>query len=439
MSTTLFVNLRWFRRSMLLAMACAVQITWAQEPLSLPQAQSLAVGRALQLTAQNAVISATREMAVAAGQLPDPVLKFGVENLPITGPDTFNFTRDFMTMRRIGIAQDFPREEKRKLKTERLEHDSERLVAQRRTTLAAVQRDTALAWLDRHYALAMRGLLVQQQQETALQAQAAETAFRSGRGSQADVFVARAALGLLADRMSQIDRQSRSAALQLERWIGPAAARLPAGVPPWQSSVLAAELFPEAPHGHPDSPFDRHLQSHPQVAALAAQLQAAQVDSSLAEANKSADWSVEASFSQRGPDFSNMISLVFSVPIQWDRAKRQDRELAAKVAMVAEAQALYDDMLRSRETELRTLHNDWQNGKERVAHYVAQLLPLARLRSEAALAVYRSAKGDLASVLAARRDEIEVRLQAIAVEAETARLWAQLEFSVPDPTVEAQQ
>lgn len=435
MAIILCVNLQWFHRLTLLATACAAQLALAQEPLSLQDAQRVAMGRALQLTAQNAVISATQEMAVAAGQLPDPVLKLGVENLPITGPDTFNFTRDFMTMRRIGIAQEFPREEKRKLKSERLERDSERLTAQRRVTVAAVQRDTALAWVDRHYAQAMRALLVQQQQETALQVQAAETAFGTGRGSQADVITARAALALLADRMGLVDRQIRTAALQLSRWIGPAAERSPAGQPPWQTSVLAQAIFP---HGA-DSPLADPIKDHPQLAVLAAQLNAAQVDASLSEANKTADWSVEASFSQRGPEFSNMISLVFSVPIQWDRAKRQDRELAAKLALVAEAQALYDDMLRSHEAELRILHNDWQNGKERVARYATQLLPLASQRSEAALAVYRSGKGDLASVLAARRDEIEVRMQAISVEMEAARLWAQLEFLVPDPAAEARQ
>ena len=422
------------------AVAAAVLVivtpaTWPQEPLGLPEAQRLAVGRALQLTAQNAAISATREMAVAAGQLPDPVLKFGVENLPITGPDTFNFTRDFMTMRRIGIAQEFPREEKRKLKSERLERDSDRLTAQRRVTVAAVQRDTALAWVDRYYAYAMRTLLVQQQQETALQVQAAETAFGTGRGSQADVFAARAALALLADRVGVVDRQIRSAALQLSRWIGRDAERSPAGGLPWQTSAMAKAIFP---HGA-DNPLADHIKDLPQLAVLAAQLNAAQVDASLSEANKAADWSLEVSFSQRGPEFSNMVSLVFSVPIQWDRAKRQDRELAAKLALVAEAQALYEDMLRSHEVELRILHNDWQNGKERVARYAAQLLPLASQRSEAALAVYRSGKGDLAAVLTARRDEIEVRMQAISVEMEAARLWAQLEFLVPDPAAEARQ
>lgn len=82
---------------------------WAAEPLTLPESQALAVARSQQLAASNASIAASREMAVAAGQLPDPVLKLGVDNMPINGPDRLSLSRDFMTMRRIGLSQELPR------------------------------------------------------------------------------------------------------------------------------------------------------------------------------------------------------------------------------------------------------------------------------------------------------------------------------------------
>jgi hypothetical protein len=52
-------------------------------------------------------------MAAAAGQLPDPVLKLGLNNLPIDGPDRYSVTRDFMTMRSVGVMQELTRAEKR--------------------------------------------------------------------------------------------------------------------------------------------------------------------------------------------------------------------------------------------------------------------------------------------------------------------------------------
>ena len=392
----------------------------AAEPLTLAEAQLIAVDRSQQLIAQGAVTRAAREMAVLAGQLPDPVLKLGVDNLPVTGPDKFSVTRDFMTMRRIGLSQEITRSDKRQLKTERFERDADRAQAQRQLVFAGLQRDTALAWLEVYYTQAMRILVRQQLEETRLQGQGADIAFRSGRGSQADIFAARAALVMQEDRLSQIDRQSRSAGLMLARWVGVDATRPLAGQPAWQTSAIGDTLSVE------------HLKRHPQLAVMAAQLEAAETDARLAQANTKSDWTLEAAYQQRGPSFSNMVSFGVSIPLQLDQKNRQNREVGAKLALVEEARANYEDMLRAHEAEVRGLINDWQNGKERVARYTTQLLPIASQRTQAALTAYRVGKSDLASALTARRDEIDTRTQALTLELETARLWAQLNYLAPD-------
>lgn len=105
-----------------------------------------------------------------------------------------------MTQRRIGLMQEIPRAEKRQLRAQRFEHDAQRAQAQRQLMLANVQRDTALAWLERYYAQVTRELVKQQIEEARLQVQAADTAFRTGRGSQADMFAARAAVIALENR-----------------------------------------------------------------------------------------------------------------------------------------------------------------------------------------------------------------------------------------------
>lgn len=394
--------------------------SWANPPLTLTEAVATAVDRSQQIAAQDAVITSAREQAVSAAQLPDPILKLGVDNLPVNGEDRFSLTNDFMTMRRIGVMQEIPRAEKRQLRAERFERDAQRAQAERQMALAAVQRNTATAWLDRYYTQAMQVLLQRQLEETRLQVQAAETAFGAGRGSQADVFAARAALILLEDRLSQTDRQARGASLMLARWVGTAAERMPSGPPPWQSTPLESALSVE------------HLKHHPDMQAVAAQIETAKTEARLAQANKQVDWTVETSYSQRGSAYSNMVSFGVSIPLQIDPKNRQDREVSAKLALVNEAQARFDDMLRGHEAEVRNLLNDWRNGKERVVRFNEQLIPTAQQRTQAAVTSYRSGKGDLAAALSARRDEIDVRMQALTVEQDTARLWAQLNYLVPD-------
>src|SRR3979409_1100457 len=68
----------------------------AENALTLPEAQRLATERSRHLAAQDSAVFASREMAVAAGQLPDPTLKAGIESLPVNGPDAGSLTRDFM-------------------------------------------------------------------------------------------------------------------------------------------------------------------------------------------------------------------------------------------------------------------------------------------------------------------------------------------------------
>lgn len=408
-------------------MVAIASASWATDPLTLIEAQRIAVDRSQQLVAQEALTAAAKEQAVAAGQLPDPVLKLGIDNLPADGADRGSLTRDFMTMRRIGVMQEITRSEKRQLRSERFERDAQRAQALRQLTLANLQRDTALAWLDRYYTQAMRELVQQQLEETRLQIQAADIAFRAGRGSQSDVFAARSAVIQLEDRVSQIGRQSRNASLMLARWVGTTDADRPlSGSPPWQTTSLQIGVSSE------------RIKQHPDLLAISAEIDTVETDARLAQANKQADWSVEASYAQRGPTYSNMISIGVSIPLQWDQKNRQNRELAAKLALVDEARARYEDMLRNHEAEVRGWLNDWQTGKDRVARYRNELIPTARQRTEAALTSYRTGKSDLAGALAARRDELDTHMQTLTLEMETARSWAQLNFLLPEHSMPAQ-
>jgi outer membrane protein TolC len=391
----------------------------AGAPLTLARAQQLAVERSRQLVAQDYAAAASREMAVAAGQLPDPVLSAGIDNLPVNGPDRLSLTSDFMTMRRVGVMQEFTRADKRQSRAERYEREAEKSLAEKSMTVASIQRDTALAWLDRYYAEAMAAVIAEQGQQARLEMQAAEGAYRAGRGSQADLVSARSALAAFDDRTSEIQRRVRNAKTMLARWIGIAAQEPLAGKP----ATDAIRLDQTA--------LDTQLAHHPQIAVLAKQEQIAEAEARLARANRKSDWSAEVMYSQRGPSYSNMVSVGVSIPLQWDRTNRQDRELSARLAMVEQAKAEREEALRAHIAETQAMIDEWQNGRERLARYEYELIPLANERTLAAIAAYRGGKSGLADVLAARRNEIDVRLQALQLQTDFARLWAQLNFLFP--------
>ncbi len=388
--------------------------------LTLGEAQKLAVARSRQLPAQDASVTASREMAVAAGQLPDPVLKLGIDNLPVSGADRLSLTRDFMTMRRVGVMQELTRSDKRIARTERFEREAQKTLAEKTAAIATIERDTALAWLDRYYSEAMAAVIAEQGIQAKLEIQGAEGSYRAGRGTQADVVMARNAVAAFDDRASDAARRVRSATIMLSRWIGETASMPLTGQPAIDRIRLDPLLL------------DVQLAHHPEVAILQRQEELAQAEARVAQASKKTDWTVELAYQQRGPDFSNMASVGVSIPLQWDQKNRQDREVSAKLALVDMARGEREESLRKYVAQTRALIDEWQNGRERIERYERELIPLANDRTQAVIAAYRGGKSSLAEVLAARRNTIDIRLQMLELQAGTARLWAQLNFLMPD-------
>lgn len=416
-------RLRFFLKTSLAALAGSLilvaNVYAAEAPLTLAEAQRRALLRSRQLTAQDFSVAAARDMAVAAGQLPDPVLKVGIDNLPVTGRDRGSLNNDFMTMRRVGLMQELTGSDKRQLRSSRFELEAQKTLAEKSVATAAIERDTALAWLDRYYADAMAAVVAEQGEQAKLEMQSAEGAYRAGRGSQADIFAAQGALAAFDDRTSEIRRRVRNANTMLARWVGNVADLSLAEKP----ATDTVRLDPAT--------LDSALAHHPQIAVLTRQVELAEAEAKLAKANEKADWTVEVGFQQRSAAYSNMVSVGLSVPLQWGRRNRQDRELSARLALVEQAKAEREDMLRAHVAETRSMMDEWQNDRERHARYESELVPLANQRTLAAITAYRGGKASLADVLAARRNVIDIRIQALQLAAETDRLWAQLNFLFP--------
>ena len=391
----------------------------AQATLSLDDALQLAQQRSTQLSAQDSAAAAARELATAAARLPDPTLKAGIDDLPVNGPEAFSLSADFMTMRSIGVMQEFTRADKRQARAARFDRQADVAAAARAVALANLRRDTALAWLERYYVERMLDLLKTQRTEAALQIDAAEAAYRGGRGAPAEVLAARSAVALIDDRIRATELQAATAQTRLLRWVGPDAALALAAPPPL---VLDS---------HPAEHASTLLSRHPHLAWLDRQEAVARADADIARSEQKADWSVELMYSQRGAAYSNMASLNVSIPLQWDAARRQDRQLAARLALADQVRAEREDAQREHLAETQAWLQQWHHNRERLAFYDNTWIPLASERTRAALASYRGGGGALAMVLEARRVEIELRIDRLRLEADNAGWWARIEYLVP--------
>ena len=410
-------NLIW---SFALAAFSLSAVTPTHAALTLAEAQRIARDNAPQLQAQAAAVRAAEAAGISAGELADPKLIVGLDNLPVDGADRFNIGRDFMTMRKIGFMQEFTRSDKLKLRGDRANAEIRKEGAMLALAQVTLQRDVALAWIDRHFADRQLAMLKELAREAELQVSAAQATLAGGKGQATDPFAARLAVAQLADRITDAERMVARSQSQLARWIG-AAAKLPLEPPP---------AFDQLARRHEDLIGGLDILPH---LAMYAPLQAiAEAEVRLAREAKNPDWSLEVAYAQRGPAFPNMLSIGVRIDLPIFQSRRQDPAIVAKTALSEQVRAQTEDARRSHIAEFQSLAADWESGKKRLQRYQADLLPLAHERSEVALAAYRGGRSELAMVLEARKGEIETRLNHLQAQGDLARAWAYLNFLFPD-------
>lgn len=392
------------------------RVVAAAHALSLDEALTIAVRDSSLLAAQRAAIGAAEQYTVSARELPDPKLKLVIENLPTESADKFSLTRDFMTMRRIGIAQEFPRTEKRELKGRRAEHQLAREQAMLGDARSALRREVASAWTERYYAEEMARAVSEQYAETVLQRDVLQAGVSGGRTPTPERLAVEVALQALLDRRAEFTRQATRAQALLARWLGDAARR-PLASPP--ESAPTAVVADHAPH-------------HPHVQSLDRQIDIAQSEADLAKAATKPDWGLELSYAQRGPAYTNMLTVQVSIDLPLFADKRQNREALARAAQVEQARALREDALRQHLAEVAAARIEWEAATARMKRFDDSLLPLSRERAALALAAYRGGNGTLATVLEARRMELDLRLQKLQLAAEQGRARAQLIYFLPE-------
>lgn len=393
------------------------------EALTLSRALELAEQRSEAVRAQKAAADAAQSEAVAAGELPDPMLNLEVSNIPANGPDQFSLAADFMTMRGVGISQTFTRQDKRKAQANVFTKNAEVAQASQLLALSQLRTGTAQAYLDRFYLQQMLELLQSQRTELQLQIDAADALYRAGKSPQTDVFTARTELGLLDLRIQDTQAMLDNSKADLQRWVGSAA-----------TAELADEQITETDLSQSSlgtADLAESLNQHPEIIALKKAEDAALAKAEVKLQEKSADWTLSVMYAGRGPEFSEMLTLGASRPLFVDQSSRQDQAVAAANSMAAKARSDRVELYRDYLAQTQRWQQTWQSNLKRLGDFDSSLIPLTQQRTQAALDAYRGNTGTLSEVLAARRMELDMRMEKLRIQMDTAKLWAQLEYLIP--------
>lgn len=403
-----------------LGLALAGLATTAQAaPLSFEQALTLALRENPALTASAAKIEAAQQAAIPAGALPDPKLALGIDNLPINGADQFSLSRDFMTMRRISVMQEVPNRAKRHAREAVAQGRTEVAEAEARIVRLTVQSETAVAWINRYAIEQQLQRIDALFAENRLLDAAVRARFAGGLGRADEVVAPRQEAALLEERQDDLIARRAQAVAALKRWIGAAAEAPLAGAPPdWP---IAHETLAQ------------HLVHHPVLTVFDPLGRVLDAEIDEAQAAKQSDWSVALSYQQRGPQFSNMAGIEFSFDLPLFVGTRQEPRIAAKRAERAALDAERESMRREHVARLAGDLAEYERLSRAAARQRTVLLPLADEKVALTLAAWRGGKGELSTLVAARRERIDAELRAIALEGERRQLAARLHFAYDAP------
>ena len=387
----------------------------AAMPLTMEEAARLAAVDQPLLTGRQAKIQAEDQQAIAAAQLPDPQLSTGIKDLPIDTSEAFSTHRDNFTEFAVGLTQDFPRAEKRRLQVARKQLDADADRAALDNEQRMVRRDASLAWLDVYEAQQSLNLAQRLVDEAALQVQSLEKDYSNGKVSQADWLAAKVDAGVVADKAHDWLHHVLRARAGLTRWIGDAAER----------PVAEALTMPGIPTPLPG--LIAGADHHPVINNLDKQIEASATEVALARQSYKPDYSVEVYYAYRR-DFSDFVGVQFKVGLPYFTKNRQDRGLAAALEQSHASEDRKRDLLRELHAEVNQDYVDRRHYAERVADFDASIIPDAERRVETARSAYQSGRGSFDTVLLARRGLLDVRLQRLALAVESARAQVRLDY-----------
>lgn len=366
------------------------------------------------LQARELEAEALRYTAEAADELPDPRLRAGIVNLPVTGPAAFELDRQLPTQVQLGVEQDIPNLAKRRARAGLAASDIRLADARLDVAGRGVEVAVGRAWISLAYAQQRLALAVSAQEELRKLVPVARSAVASGSARPAESLGIRRALLEIDDARTRIEADGEAAQARLRRYIAGDGPVAQGPVPP--PDVDPAELRTT-------------LESNPEIILADTAGQRARAAIELARAEKRPDFGVSVSVGRRNPDFGNVVSVMGSMTLPIFAGRRQEPRIAAAEAQAAAALAARSDMFRGLEAQFETDLAAWRSAARQWRRAREELLPLARDRAELETASFAAGRAELIDVIEAKTALALLELEILEREAATVEAAARLRLT----------
>lgn len=385
------------KRTRILWLALAVSaapLAAAQTGVSDPQLADL-VTQAVQnnpdLRVARREVEAARHRVEPAAALDDPMLEAGLINVPVP---SWSLNKEDMTMKMIGFTQRLPYPGKRALRRGVAEKEVDAAEASLREATNKVRRDVKMAYydlalVDESERLAQKNLQVLEQFSSI-----AESRYRVGQASQADVLKAQTQRARMQEELIKLGRERPMLEAELNRALGRAGAPLavqPQALRLREAALDLAELRETARARRPQllaqqSMVERNLKA----------LEAARKD-------YYPDFDVRFSYGQRDNldmlKREDMISLTVAINLPIWRGSKREPRVAEAEAMREQASSMYEAKANETNAMLRQQVAAAEQSLKSARLYETAILPQARLAADASLSAYRVGRVDFFTLL----------------------------------------
>lgn len=388
-------------------------------PWTLEQTLTAAQRYSAALSASRNEARALDAMADSATQLPDPKLKFGIENVPVQGSNDRRFTREGMTMQRVGIMQSYVSQQKRERKAQTLQAQARGVLAKADAVRAALQRDTAQAWLE--LALAQQGLKTADRlvNETARQLNVQKASVGAGSANPDSVLALRMTLSAMRDKATLARRDVQLAQSRLLQLTGQQVEDVRGPLPRYQRLPADVGQLEEA------------IARHPKVEAARREAETAKARSAQSAVAAIPDVDVEVFYAHRAEGYDDMAGVMFTVDLPLFQSGRQDKDYAAELSRSLQAVDELTLIKREHIAQVQSLVAQYQAAQTLWQRQRDEVLPLQHQRLAVLNAQYRSGQSELPALLEARRSVLDSELAVNQAEREMARTWAAIQWLIP--------
>jgi outer membrane protein, heavy metal efflux system len=382
------------------AMILVVPSLWAAEPvlpapLTLKQAEQLALSANAGLASARASARAAAEMAPQVGSLPDPVLSVGAVSLPV---DSWSMTQEAMTQVQVGLSQAIPFPGKLALKAAAARRDAAAAALDVDEFSLGLIRNVRIRWWNLIYLDRALEILDSNKKLLRQFIHVAEVKYQVGKGLQQDVLLAQLELSRLIDAQIAMKAARHDEQAALDALLNRPASE-PINVP-----KIIDETLPQLPDE--DALIAQAQASRPLLARDTKAIEAADARVALAEKGYDPDFRLGAAYGFRqgtnpasGQKRPDLASVTLSMTLPFFTGAKQDGELAQRRAEQARAEYGRQDAIQTVRAEVVQALTDYHRAREQVLLYKSGIVPQASQTVDSMMAGYQVNKVDFLNLI----------------------------------------